>query len=55
VKRLLAALLASACLILVPVSSAATKPDISGTTLTGKRLLSWYRGRWVFLNVRASW
>jgi hypothetical protein len=55
VKRLVAVLLAFACLI-APVSSAATKPEISGTTLAGKKLsLSWYRGKWVFLNVWASW
>jgi hypothetical protein len=40
----------------MPLEATAAKPDITGTTLNGRKLsLKWYRGKWVFINAWASW
>lgn len=46
-----------AALVVGPAAAApARAPDLSGNTLTGRKLdLGWYRGKWVVLNVWASW
>jgi hypothetical protein len=54
--RRLALVIAVALAVAVAPASAAKAPNITGTTLNGKKLaLSWFRGKPVFVNVWASW